>query len=147
MFDSRKDLTERIAVLETRTTELESELIEATTEATANAQTAQEAVAAKEAAQAELLEDQAKLITSEAAVATLTSENAELEKALADDASRIVTESAKQLAEIGHPPVEAGTDEITEKTSEQIRAEYKKIPLGSESKAFRKANKAHFPGE
>ena len=147
MFDSRKDLTERIAVLETRTTELESELIEATTEATANAQTAQEAVAAKEAAQAELLEDQAKLITSEAAVATLTSENAELEKALADDASRIVTESAKQLAEIGHPPVDVVSDPEPEQTAEQVRAAYKKIPLGPDSKAFRKANKQHFPGE
>ena len=147
MFDSRKDLTERIAVLETRTTELESELIEATTEATANAQTAQEAVAAKEAAQAELLEDQAKLITSEAAVATLTSENAELEKALADDASRIVTESAKQLAEIGHPPVDVVPDPEPEQTAEQVRAAYKKIPLGPDSKAFRKANKQHFPGE
>tara|TARA_R110000751_G_scaffold210531_1_gene314283 strand:+ start:759 stop:1199 length:441 start_codon:yes stop_codon:yes gene_type:complete len=141
MFDSRKDLTERIAVLETRTTELESELIEATTEATANAQTAQEAVAAKEAAQAELLEDQAKLITSEAAVATLTSENAELEKALSDDASRIVTESAKQLAEIGHPPVEVSDDEVSTKSASKIREEFDAMESGPERSAFYQANR------
>tara|TARA_R110002094_G_scaffold144638_1_gene134274 strand:+ start:342 stop:785 length:444 start_codon:yes stop_codon:yes gene_type:complete len=147
MFASRKDLTEKIASLETRTTELEVELSEATEREVTSAHQLSEAVEAKDAAQAELLEDQAKLITSEAAVATLTSENAELEEKLKDDDSRIVTESAKQLAEIGHPPVDVVPDPEPEQTAEQVRAAYKKIPLGPDSKAFRKANKQHFPGE
>ena len=134
MFENRKELTERIAALEARNDELEASLETATNEATANAETAAEAVAAKDAAQAELQEVREDLLATNEDLGAAKAENEKLTAEIADDADRVSKEAAKQLAELGHDPIEESEEGAI--TDKQIRDQFDAMKAGAERTAF-----------
>ena len=111
LTNTRKDLKERGDALELRVTELEGELTTATEEATANAEKASDAFAERDAAKVELTEALESLESADTLNTELESELAKLTATLEDDTERVTDEAAKQLARVGHEPVDAGEDE------------------------------------
>jgi predicted nucleic acid-binding Zn-ribbon protein len=139
MFETRKDLTERITALNARNDELETLLEKATNEATANAQTAADAVASKDAAQAELQTAKEELAATASDLEAAKAENVTLSADLADDSERVAAAAAAEMAKIGHAPVE--DSEAGAMTDKQIAEQFAAMKPGKERTAFYKENR------
>ena len=136
IFSTRKDLKERIDVLESRLAETEAAMVEA---AAANEESA-EALKAKDAELASLTE---RIDAAESEALTLKEKLAEAEAALneakAKDESfdeRVNDRATQVLAAAGHPPVE-----MAEEASVDVLATFDKL-TGAERTRFYRANEA-----